>query len=116
MKAHYLHCFVITIMTCESARYVGCREEVVEKLLALYRSQLLGNLRKAISTADKKICINYIKKLKEDEALDCKLNVLRGSCFKKLTVKLIKMKCYTFVYYLWKGLNKLQTIRSSNNE
>lgn len=77
---------------------LACSEKALYAQKKRYVFGLIGNLYKAVSTADKSICLGYIREVSADPELKRHSKML---CEKKLyyiIAKLIQLKCYHLVY------------------
>lgn len=95
----------------KTAEELQCSDKAIDTLTKIYVSGFIPNLFKAIKTADRKICIEYMRKINTDTLFCDNIEMFRGRCRDYLFAMLIKKKCYEAVYVMGRLWLKIKSYR-----
>ena len=107
-KNSYEQQYKVYLRTLETLRAVGA-EQAVSHLTKVYVNDLLGNVVKAVVTADKKTCIDYLRQISKDESFLANPDMYRDNRRIALVGKLVQKHQFYFCYMmcsLWMKMRK----------
>lgn len=107
-KNSYEQQYKVYHRTLETLRAVGA-EQAVPHLTKVYINDLLGNIVKAVVTADKKTCIDYLRQISKDESFLANPDMYRDNRRIALVGKLVQKHKFYLCYMmcsLWMKMRK----------
>ncbi|MBO5019506.1 MAG: glycosyltransferase family 2 protein [Clostridia bacterium] len=96
---HYSNVTSVYDRIYEVASELGCSEAALLNLTEGHINRLITDVLKAFSTADKNVCIDYMKNVSNDKYFIENFEMLKKSKLRYITAKLLIKKQYKLIYY-----------------